>query len=117
MLNKLTILFLLAAVGCTTSGEHKEASTATKTTATVSTETLPEGFTVIEKHPLGYFIRVASSERATKGTIQTIATSLAGKFDRIDLCTVIAHERGDEYASIIDGKFYDYVNDQITALK
>lgn len=117
MLNKLTILFLLAAVGCTTSGEHKETATSTEATATVATVTLPEGFSIVEENPFGYFIRVSSSDRATKGTIQTIATSLAGKFDRIDLCTVAAHERGDEYASIIDGKLYDYVNDQITALQ
>ena len=117
MLNKITILFLLAAVGCTSPGEHKETTPATEKTTAVSTVTLPDGFSIVEEHPLGYFIRVASSERATKGSIQTIATSLAGKFDRIDLCTVGAHERGDEYASIIDGKLYDYVNDQITALK
>ncbi|WP_290393389.1 hypothetical protein [uncultured Duncaniella sp.] len=118
MLNKLTILFTLALVGCTAASDHKEASAPPSAdVASVESLSLPEGFTIVEKQPQGYFVRVASSERASVSTIQTIATSLDGKFDRIDLCTFAAHERGDEYASIIDGKLYDYVNDKITTIK
>lgn len=117
MLNKLTILFTLALVGCTAVSEPKVTS-ASPSVDVVSVETvsLPEGFTIVEQQPQGYFVRVASSERASVSTIRTIATSLDGKFDRIDLCTFAAHERGDEYASIIDGKLYDYANDKITTL-
>jgi len=118
MLNKFTILFALALVGCSQSQiEHKETTAMSDAMAVAETVSLPDGFSIVEQHPQGYFIRVASPERASIGTIQAIATALAGNFDRIDFCLVAANERGDEYASVIDGKLFDYDNDIITALR
>lgn len=113
MLNKLTILLALTLAGCTQSVERPAAQSQTASVACVS---LPSGFSLVETHPQGYFVRVASSERASIGMIRTIAETLSGQYDRIDLCTDVAHERGDEYASIIDGKLYDYENDHISTL-
>lgn len=72
---------------------------------------------IVEQQPDGYFVRLATAERAEYCTIRAIAAALAGQYDRIDLCTDVAHERGDEYASIIDGKLYDFTNDKITTLE
>lgn len=117
MLNKLTILFALTLVGCNKPVEHKETAATTESVAAVETVSLPEGFTIVEQQPQGFFIRVASSERASIGTIRTISASLSGKYDRIDLCRVATPGRGDEYASIIDGKLYDYENDIISSIE
>lgn len=117
-MNKIAILFTLALMGCSHAPrEQKEKTVTAETVAIVQTTALPEGVKIVEQQPDGYFVRVATAERAEDCTIRAIATALAGRYDRIDLCTDVAHERGDEYASIIDGKLYDYANDQITALR
>lgn len=118
MQNKLTILFTLALMGCTqTPTEHKETPATKELVATVQTTPLPDGVKIVEQQPDGYFVRVATTERVGTSTIRAIATALAGRYDRIDLCIESAHERGEEYASVIDGKLYDYTNDKITALE
>lgn len=53
---------------------------------------VPAGFTVVERNADGYFIRLSSPERASMGSLHALAESLAGTFDRIDLCLDIAHE-------------------------
>lgn len=116
MLHKLTILIAVALAGCTQSVEYISAQPMPATEAVVDQATIPAEFSIIEQHPKGYFIRVASSGRASIGSIQDVATALGCKFDRVDLCTFTAHERGDEYASIIDGKLYDYEKDMITPI-
>lgn len=117
MLHKLTILIAVALAGCTQSVEHDSAQPMPAPKAVVDPATIPAEFSIIEQHPKGYFIRVASPVRASVGSIQKVASALGSKFDRVDLCTFSAHERGDEYASIIDGKLYDYENDKILSLK
>ena len=114
MLHKLSILFTLALMGCSQSSRLPEQ--ATQPVASVVSDSLPAGFSVIEKHPAGYFIRLASAERVNSSTIRELASTFAGKFDCVDLCLDVAHERGDEYASIIDGKVFDYENDNIYSL-
>lgn len=115
MLKYLTILSVCSLAGCAQSGHQPEK----QPEAVISTSQfiLPDGFSVIEQQPQGYFIRLASPERASVGTIQIIAASVDGAFDRIDFCLDTAHERGDEYASVIDGKLFDYENDIIKPLK
>lgn len=115
MLHKLSILIALALVSCSQPTEHyQEPAQADAVTETVS---LPAGFTVIEQQPDGYFIRLASAERASSGTIRELAVELSDKFDRVDLCLDVAHERGDEYASIIGYQVFDHENDNIYSLK
>lgn len=107
------ILFLsLAACGKTADNAPTEPSSPTAT-APSSLSAMPAGFTVVERSSDGYFIRLSSAERASSATILELADSLSGKFDRVDLCLDVAHERGDEYLSIIDGKVYDYENNRI----
>lgn len=114
MLKYLTILSVCALAGCAQSGPYQEKQP--EAVIPDSNLSLPAGFSVIEEQPQGYFIRLASPERASVSTIRTIAASVNGAFDRIDFCLEGTHERGDEYASVIDGKLYDYVNDKITTL-
>lgn len=115
MLKYLTILSVCALAGCAQPGPYQEK----QPEAVISDPKLPlpAGFTVIEEQPQGYYIRLASSERASAGSIRTIVASVNGAFDRIDFCLDASHERGDEYASVIDGKLYDYENDIISLLK
>lgn len=115
MLKYLTILSLCALAGCAKPWHNQEKQP--EAVISPSSLTIPAGFSVIEQQPQGYFIRLASSERASVATIRTIATSVDGAFDRIDFCLDAAHERGDEYASVIDGKLYDYDNDIITSIR
>ncbi|WP_289769216.1 hypothetical protein [Muribaculum intestinale] len=82
----------------------------------MSSVSIPVGFSVIEHHPDGFYIRLTSAQRATPAIIRSIADTLADKFDRIDLCLDVAHERGDEYASIIGSQVFDYDNDRILSL-
>lgn len=101
-------------------GNSADMTTSAPTFATASAAThsssLPAGFMVVEQSSDGYFIRLASAERASSGTIRELADSLSGTFDRVDLCLDVAHERGDEYLAIIDGKVYDYENNRIYSL-
>lgn len=114
MVYKLSILLALALVGCSQSNELSGSSA--QPHAAVATVSIPAGFSVIEEHPDGYFIRLASAERASAATIRTIADTSNGKFDRVDLCLTVAHERGDEYASIIGYQVFDHENDNIYSL-
>lgn len=88
----------------------------TQPQASVISVPIPAGFSVIEQQPDGFFIRLASAERANQSTIRTLADTFAGKFDRVDLCLDVAHERGDEYASIIGYQVFDHENDNIYSL-
>ena len=114
MVYKLSILFALALVGCSQS--HDLSGSSAQPHAAVVSVSIPAGFSVIEQHPDGYFIRLASAERASTATIHTIADTFNGKFDRVDLCLNVAHERGDEYASIIGFQVFDHENDNIYSL-
>lgn len=114
MLRKLSILLALALVGCSQPAERAKVTAQTQA-ATVSVP-IPVGFSVIEQQPDGYFIRLASAERADNTTIHTIADTFYGKFDRVDLCLDVAHERGDEYTSIIGYQVFDHENDNIYSL-
>ena len=114
MVQKLSILLALALVGCSQSNELSGSSA--QPHAAVASESIPAGFSVIEQHPDGYFIRLASAERASAATIRSIADTFNGEFDRVDLCLDITHERGDEYASIIGNHVFDHENDYIYSL-
>lgn len=111
---KLSILLALAFISCEQSSKLTD-SVATPTAAVVA-DSIPAGFSVVEKQPDGYFIRLSSAERATPSAIRSIVDTFSGKFDRIDLCLDVAHERGDEYASIIGSQVFDYENDNIYSL-
>ena len=78
---------------------------------------LPTGLAIVEQQPDGYFIRLSSPSRVSTGQINAAIEALEGSFDRIDFCTDAAHERGDEYLSVIEGCVYDYENDIIYSLK
>lgn len=116
-MHKLFILMALTLAAC---GKTTDTATSAPTFATAAAQShqysLPAGFTVVEQSSVGYFIRLASAERASSGTIRELADSLSGSFDRVDLCLDVAHERGDEYLAIIDGKVYDYENNRIYSL-
>ncbi|MEE0978647.1 MAG: hypothetical protein UH625_04480 [Muribaculaceae bacterium] len=113
MIKPISILLLLTLTGCT-AGEPRQNPISVEVDAI---ESLPEGFTLVEVQSEGLFLRIASSEHASDRMIRTIATRFAQQVDRIDFCLDSAHERGDEYASIIGDMFYDYENDKITTLK
>ncbi|MBD5258442.1 MAG: hypothetical protein HDS52_07135 [Barnesiella sp.] len=114
MYRKLSILFILALTSCTAYEEREEV--AEQVSPAAARETIPTGFTVVEQSPAGYFIRISSPERVTSGAIHSLCRAFDGRFDRIDLCLDDAHERGDEYASIIGNKVFDYDNDTIYSL-
>lgn len=119
-MHKLFIPLTLLLAACSNSAEMADITTATIESATAtapSLSSLPAGFTVVEQSSEGYFIRLSSAERASSGTIRELADSLSGSFDRVDLCLDVAHERGDEYLAIIDGKVYDYENNRIYPIK
>lgn len=108
-MHKLFILMVLTLVSCGKTADTATSAPVLSTAAVPSHHSsLPAGFTVVEQSSNSYFIRLASAERASSGTIRELADSLSGSFDRVDLCLDVAHERGDEYLSIIDGKVYDY---------
>ena len=111
MYNKLLILLFTTLLGCTQPSSDNP--TTRQSSAAVRSYTLSAGFSVIEQQPDGYFIRISSAERASAATISAIATELAGKFDRVDICIDASHERGDEYLSIIGNRVFDYENDNI----
>lgn len=116
-MHKLFILMALTLAAC---GKTTDTATSAPNFATAAAQShqssLPVGFTVVEQSSEGYFIRLASAERASSSTIRELADSLSGSFDRVDLCLDVAHERGDEYLAIIDGKVYDYENNRIYSL-
>lgn len=112
MLRNLSILLALAFAGCSHPTERTEAMAQTLPASVA----ILAGFSVIEQQPDGYFIRLASVERASKSSLRTLAYTFNGKFDRIDLCLDIANNRGDEYASIIGYQVFDYENDDIYTL-
>ncbi len=111
MRNKLLILLMCTLFGCA-----RPSDTLSHSSDGVSSVSIPVGFSVIEHHPDGFYIRLTSAQRATPAIIRSIADTLADKFDRIDLCLDVAHERGDEYASIIGSQVFDYDNDRILSL-
>ena len=110
----IPIAFLLPS--CRNSADITKPAPATVSNPISRIASLPDGFTIVEKSPDGYFIRLSSSERASLGTIRQLADSLSGIFGRIDLCLDVAHERGDEYLSIDGGKVFDYENNRIYKL-
>ncbi len=117
-------LFIILAFSLAACGNSADTTKPTQATAVTSRQavpsqypSLPAGFTVVEQSLDGYFIRLASVERASSSTIRELADSLSCKFDRVDLCLSFAHERGDEYLSIIDDKVYDYKNNSIYSIK
>ena len=114
MYNKFIILLFTALLGCTQPSSDNP--TTRQSSAVVRSYTLPAGFSVIEQQPDGYFIRISSAERASAATISAIAAELADKFDRIDFCLDIAHERGNEYISVIGNNVFDYENDNIYSI-
>ena len=71
------------------------------------------GFKIVEQHPDCLFIRISSPNRATRKQFKDAFDALSSNFDRIDFCTDVAHERGQEYASIIGNQIFDFENDCI----
>lgn len=114
MRNKLIIPFFAALFGCSGTVGHSVDSDLRGSTSTPVV--LPAGFSVVESHPEGYFIRISSVRRADATIIRELAGMFDGRFDRVDLCLDVAHERGDEYVSIIGSQVFDYDNDQILSL-
>ncbi len=55
-----------------------------------------------------------SAERVPVSVIKATADSIGSEFDRIDFCLDVAHERGDEYLSIIGSTVYDHSADEIS---
>lgn len=115
-MHKLLIILTLSMAACNHSAEISKPSPQPVTLASSRGFSLPSGYAVVEQSADGYFIRLSSAERASVATIRELAESLSGKFDRVDLCLDVAHERGDEYLSIIDGKVFDYANNNIYSL-
>lgn len=118
-MHKLLIILAITLSACgkiTDTGKPEPSFATAASPAPTHRSSLPSGFTVIERSPDGFFIRLASAERASSGAICELADSLSGSFDRVDLCLDGAHERGDEYLAIIDGKVYDYENNRIYSL-
>lgn len=111
MRNKLFILLMSTLFGCA-----RPSDTLSHSSDGVSSVSIPVGFSVIEQHPDGFYIRLTSAQRATPTIIRSIADTLVDRFDRIDLCIDGAHELGDEYASIIGTQLFDYENDEIKHL-
>lgn len=111
-MNKLILSITLLLAACSDSAEYR-------TPEPISIEkcaNLPMGLTVVEQSPYNYFIRLSSSERVPATVIRATVDSLAGKYDRIDFCTDDAHERGDEYASVIGNQIFDHYNDVIYSI-
>lgn len=115
-MHKSIILITLMLAACGNSADISPKSIVREPAANVLLAQIPGGFSVVEQSPSGYFVRLTSPERASTSQLRALDESLSGTFDRIDLCLDVAHERGDEYAAIIDGKVYDYVNNRIFTL-
>lgn len=110
-MHKFLLILTLSLAACSHRTDDSQPSTSEPTCASA-----PAGFSVVEQSPRGYFIRLASAERVDASTIRRVAASFSSSFDRVDFCIDAAHERGDEYASVIDGKLFDYSADEITTL-
>lgn len=111
-MHKFLLILTLSLAACSHRADDSQPSASEPTAVTA-----PAGFSVVEQSPRGYFIRLASAERVDISTIRTVAASLSSSFDRIDFCIDAAHERGDEYASVIGGNLFDYENDNIYTIK
>lgn len=111
-MHKFLLILTLSLAACSHRADDSQPSASEPTAVTA-----PDGFSVVEQSPRGYFIRLASAERVDISTIRTVAASLSSSFDRIDFCIDAAHERGDEYASVIGGNLFDYENDNIYTIK
>lgn len=109
-MHKLFLSLALFLAACSDSAER----TAPAAGSVASCSNLPAGLSVIEQSPNGYFIRLASAERVSASEIKATGEALSGQFDRIDFCVDIAHERGDEYLSIIGNTVYDHSADEIS---
>ena len=111
-MHKFLLILTLSLAACSHRADDSQPSASEPTAVTA-----PAGFSVVEQSPRGYFIRLASAERVDISTIRTVVASLSSSFDRIDFCIDAAHERGDEYASVIGGNLFDYENDNIYTIK
>lgn len=113
MLSKSIILLSLVLMGCT----RQFMPNAAATSATVpSVPELPAGVIIVEQQPDGRFIRLSSATRIPGPFLRPLADNFCHDFDRVDLCLDAAHERGDEYLSIIGRQVFDYENDNIYSL-
>lgn len=111
-MRKLLLSLSLFMAACS----HPADSSRSSTEAISRQYDIPAGMSVVEYSPDGYFIRLSSARRATTAMIRTLYMTLSDRFDRIDLCVDSAHERGDEYLSIIGNTVFDYENDNIYPL-
>lgn len=111
-MHKLFLSLALFLAACSDSAER----TAPAAGSVATCSNLPAGLSVIEQSPNGYFIRLASAERVPVSVIKATADSIGSEFDRIDFCLDVAHERGDEYTSIIGDQVFDHENDNIYSL-
>lgn len=111
-MHKLFLSLMLFLAACSDSAER----TAPAAGSVATCSNLPSGLSVVEQSPNGYFIRLASAERVPASVIKATADSIGGEFDRIDFCLDVAHERGDEYISIIGYQVFDHENDNIYTL-
>lgn len=115
-MHKLLFIIAIFAAACSNTADTSKNLTQSASAAASRRFCLPSGFTVVEKSSDGYFIRLSSAEQAPEATIRELADSLSGYFDRVDLCLDVAHERGDEYISIIDRTVFDYSKNRIYSL-
>lgn len=116
MFCKFSILFALAFMSC---AQHSQTATSPANPGPLSSAhyaILPDGFRVLTYTP-GSAIGIVSSARASQSSIRSIASALSGEYSRIDLYIYGETDRGLEYASIIDGKLYDYDNDMISSIE
>ena len=111
-MHKLFLSLALFLAACSDTSER----TAPAAGSVSSCSNPPAGLSVIEQSPNGYFIRLASAEHVTASVIKATADSIGSEFDRIDFCLDVAHERGDEYTSIIGDQVFDHENDNIYSL-
>lgn len=116
MKTKLLIIFALTCSACSSSPEYTAPEVVSQSDTTQSFS-LPDGFNIVEAHPDGYFVRLSSAIKADRSDLVKLAECFSTRFDRIDLCLDSAHERGDEYTSIMGRQVYDYVKDEIYTLK
>ncbi len=116
MSKHLTIILVLALMGCTSSPMQPKPTASAEPVSMAQTLSLPAGFSVIEQQPDGYFIRVASSSTAPLVDVRAVADAVGTRYDRIDFCTAGEYGRGDEYLSVIGRTVYDYANDEIFSL-
>lgn len=105
-------LSLLSLVLCACSQVNREPATSMANEA-IESVALPQGFTIVEQNPNGFFIRIASAHMATNSEIRVLANTLIGNFDRVDLCVDFASDRGEEYGAIIGSQYFDYIDDEI----